>query len=165
MSYGKMKLDKTMQINQNAEVKCYYQKTSYGFRHVAEYHNNYRLVATAKATYYNRTWESYEYESVLIKLKDKIKDNKLLPENEIIELEQFIKDPQRPIDDWNSSPLKAIGMIAKLGDIMTDNQSESNSFKKRMLNTQPGIDFPDDFDNLPEEERSRRLNKALEILK
>lgn len=51
---------------------CYTQSTSYGFRHICtEGYNNTtecRWVKgdiVAKATYYNRTWERFRYETVL----------------------------------------------------------------------------------------------------
>lgn len=58
----------------NYTFTCYTQDTSYGFRHVccegfsntdnASYIKNDII---AKATYYNRTWESFRYETVLKK--------------------------------------------------------------------------------------------------
>ena len=56
----------------NYTFTCYTQDTSYGFRHICcEGFSNTdvcRYVSDdiiAKATYYNRTWESFEYETVL----------------------------------------------------------------------------------------------------
>lgn len=53
---------------------CYSQNTSYGFTHVCtEGYNNtterkwIRSRIIAKACYYNRTWESFQYETVLKK--------------------------------------------------------------------------------------------------
>lgn len=54
---------------------CYGQGTSYGFRHICTRgENNFHTVngyvrdkIIAKATYYNRTWESFQYETVLAK--------------------------------------------------------------------------------------------------
>lgn len=51
---------------------CYTQDTSYGFRHICTlgYNNTtecryVRDDIIAKATYYNRTWERFDYETVL----------------------------------------------------------------------------------------------------
>lgn len=51
---------------------CYGQGTSYGFRHICTLGYNDTTVARyiksdiiAKASYYNRTWESFKYETVL----------------------------------------------------------------------------------------------------
>ena len=53
---------------------CYGQGTSYGFRHICTLGYSDTTVARyvkgdiiAKATYYNRTWESFKYETVLRK--------------------------------------------------------------------------------------------------
>ena len=46
-------------------VVCNWSRTGYGFRHVATLIKNGQEVGTAKACYYNRTWERYEYETVL----------------------------------------------------------------------------------------------------
>lgn len=45
---------------------CWAQKTSYGFRHLCKNIDD-NVEYTAKACYYNRTWESFEYETVLKK--------------------------------------------------------------------------------------------------
>ena len=49
-------------------VVCNWQKTRYGFRHLATLHKNGFQIAKTKTCYYNRTWESFEYESVLVKI-------------------------------------------------------------------------------------------------
>jgi len=49
-------------------VVCNWQKTRYGFRHTAILHKNGFEIDKTKECYYNRTWESYEYETVLCKL-------------------------------------------------------------------------------------------------
>lgn len=48
---------------------AHFEKTRYGFRHLAHLMSpRGGEVDSAKATYYNRTWESYEFQSVLHKL-------------------------------------------------------------------------------------------------
>jgi hypothetical protein len=64
--YGKQTFTAT--VNGNTYViNCYAQDTNYGFRHVAFLDNPDRYYETqlAKACYYNRTWESFRYETVL----------------------------------------------------------------------------------------------------
>lgn len=58
--------------NKEYVFTCYTQDTSYGFRHICcdEYNNTTecRLIKNAivaKCSYYNRTWERFEYETVL----------------------------------------------------------------------------------------------------
>jgi hypothetical protein len=49
---------------------CNSEETKNGFRHVAILHKNGFEIARAKCTYLNRTWEYYQFESVLLKLVD-----------------------------------------------------------------------------------------------
>ena len=57
-------------LSKEYNVVCNWQNTRYGFRHLATLHKNGFEVAKAKACYYNRTWERFEYESVLNKIID-----------------------------------------------------------------------------------------------
>jgi hypothetical protein len=59
-------------LNNQYSVVCEFQGTRYGFRHLATLHRNGFEIAKAKICYYNRTWECYEFESVLLKI---IEDN------------------------------------------------------------------------------------------
>ena len=49
-------------------VVCNSESTRNGFRHIAVLHKNGYEIARAKCSYLNRTWESYQFESVLLKL-------------------------------------------------------------------------------------------------
>jgi hypothetical protein len=51
-------------------VVCNSEPTRYGFRHLATLHKAGFSIAKAKVCYYNRTWESYEFESVLLRIID-----------------------------------------------------------------------------------------------
>ena len=59
-------------LNNVYNVVCNSQATRYGFRHLATLHKNGFEISRAKCCYYNRTWESYEFESVLLRI---IEDN------------------------------------------------------------------------------------------
>jgi hypothetical protein len=59
---------------------------------------------------------------------------------------------------------KTIGAIAKIGEVLTDNQADSNDWKARMLKAGlPQLDVPSDWDSLSEDEKERRLNKVIEF--
>lgn len=51
---------------------CSTEDTRYGFRHLCDVFKLGEHVGEAVARYYNRTWESYKYESVLLKAVDSI---------------------------------------------------------------------------------------------
>ena len=61
---------KSFRINDYIEIVCESQRTRYGFRHLATLLINGIERDTAKCTYQNRTWESYEFQSVLRKIAD-----------------------------------------------------------------------------------------------
>ena len=48
-------------------IVCKSESTRYGFRHLATLLKNGYEVAKNKCTYYNRTWEAYEFETVMLK--------------------------------------------------------------------------------------------------
>ena len=52
--------------------------------------------------------------------------------------------------------LKTAVMVSKLGVLFTDNLTDNLAWRKRMLSA-AGVTFPDDWDELPEEEKKRRL--------
>lgn len=55
-------------LNKNYSIVCQWINTNYGFRHDATLLRNGIEQDKEKCCYYNRTWERYEYESVLHKL-------------------------------------------------------------------------------------------------
>ena len=62
-----------------------------------------------------------------------------------------------------SNPLALLGMVSALGDIMTDNKKESNKWKERFIMKQEGIIKPDNWNELTEQEKEKRLNGVIDI--
>ena len=61
----------TQQKGQKYTVICVWEKTRNGFRHTAEVQNEHGYTLNyAKCSYLNRTWERYEFESVIHKVLD-----------------------------------------------------------------------------------------------
>lgn len=58
-------------INKSMNVVCRSEKTRSGFRHIAELYLNGSAIEKATASYVNRTWERFTYQSVIIKLIEK----------------------------------------------------------------------------------------------
>jgi len=82
---------------------------------------------------------------------------------------QIIEDYPEPEDTTpEETPLanhmKSISMVCAMGSLLSNTPKEQNTFDKRMLGTINGISFPDDFDTLPEEEKTKRLQLAKEQL-
>lgn len=53
-------------LNNEYNIVCNFQNTRSGFKHVASLHKNGFSIYETKINYYNRTWERFEYESILI---------------------------------------------------------------------------------------------------
>jgi hypothetical protein len=154
---------KIFRINKNIEIVCEWKKTRNGFKHTATLMYDGKEVDSTKCCYLNRTWESYEYQSVLYRLAKK---TKTLSEKEKKLLHKYIKDEGRVEDDLQ--PLRTVATVATLGDIFCKNKNESNDWKTRMLKAglgNQGLEMPEDWNTLSEKEKERRLNGAIEILK
>ena len=164
--------EKWFEIDKNISIQCMTQKTSYGFRHVAEMRitsgtgANYQSKnISGKACYYNRTWESFEYESVLSSVINKAFNTGAITEEQKNKCDQYIKNGARVEDELK--PLKFISMVAKMGEVLHDGQKEKNDFKTRILKTgleNKGLIMPDDWNELDEAEKEKRLNGAIKIL-
>lgn len=66
-----------------------------------------------------------------------------------------------------SNVLKSVAMVAAMGDILTQTKTDANTWKKRMFKAGlgAGIDFPEDWDSLSEDEKEKRLNNAINVIK
>lgn len=145
-------------ITKEIEVVCNSEKTRNGFRHLATLLYNGMEEESAKCTYLNRTWERYEFQSVLNKVVEKAS----LSEKQKEICKKFIDGDQT---DW--SGFKSVGMIASLGEVFADTQKEKNDWKARMLKAgfgNKGLDIPEDWDILNEDEKEKRLNKVIKLM-
>ena len=63
-----------------------------------------------------------------------------------------------------NNQLKTVSMVSAMFNVMCgDDKKTSNKYQKRFLDTVEGINFPDDWENLSEVEKSKRLNKAVKV--
>lgn len=153
----------TFKINDQLEVVCEYHNTRNGFKHTATLLLNGLEQEEVKCTYLNRTWERYEFESVLKKLLDQ---TRVLSDDQKALFKQKI-DGQFREDDPALKQLNTIAGIAALGDLIGADQKESNDWKTRMLKAGlegRGLIMPDDWDQLSEDEKQRRLDGAIATL-
>ncbi len=148
-------MNRFFKLNDTYAVECVHKKTRMAFKHVAVITENGRRVYETKICYLNRTWESYEFERVLKKaIRAYFKE----------EAEEYFKTVDSIGNHEAAHHFDGLKTICALGSILCETTDEKAKWNKRMLSTVPGIDFPDDFDSLPAEERERRLNKAVEVL-
>jgi hypothetical protein len=64
-------MSRLIQINEDKYIVCESVGTRYGFRHDAKLFVNGYEVEKAKICYYNRTWEAFQFQTVVLKLIEK----------------------------------------------------------------------------------------------
>ena len=144
-------------ITKEIEVVCNSESTRYGFRHLATMCRDGIEIQDGKCTYQNRTWESFEFQSVLFDVVRKAFKNKLISEEEEKACDHFIREDQT---DW--SGFKTTSAVAKMGELFCDNQKDKNDWKKRMLSAGiQGLSIPEDWDTLDEDTKTARLDAVI----
>ena len=150
-------------INEELTAKCEREDTRSGFRHVGTLYRLGEHVESDKCNYLNRTWESYEFESML----ESLAESDEIDETERAQFKAKIAGQFRK-DDPAMAQLKSVGMVAALGNMFADkDQSARNDWKERMLKAglkDNGLIMPDDWDQLDEAEKERRLDGVIDQL-
>ena len=148
----------TFQINDELVVKCTTHNTRTGFKHIATlYHKDGEKVTSASQNWCNRTWESWTFEEVMKKLARRLQ--KHFSDAYAQAVQHFIANYKQP------NPFKGVAAIAAMSALFGSDLKEQNDLTKRIVATVPGLDIPADFDDLPEDERKRRLDKVLQVMK
>jgi len=145
-------------INKDLSIKCEWKKTRSAFKHEAVLLRNGEQVDQVKICYLNRTWERYEFQSVL---------QKMIGSNELTEKEK--KQGSKMIENNGEAQdpvLKSLKMFSALADVMQPDEKKRNESKARMLETATGgaVRMPCNWSELPEKEKTRRLKGAIETL-
>jgi hypothetical protein len=156
---GRILGQRQFQITPEITAHCQSENTSYGFRHLCTLFKNGQQVGYAKASYYNRTWESFEYQSVL----SSAIDNSSLSKKEKQYAHGWIKGDRT---DWTT--FNQTYGLAMMGDIMGSDQKQKNVLKAKALQTGlggMGLDFPSDWGTLPEATKTKRLDAVMGILR
>jgi len=121
-------------------------------------------VTSVKVTYYNRTWERFEFESALKQLVAKALKNREITKDEAETCNTYIKN----YNEQETKAFKSIARVAQLGELFGDTQKEKNDWKTRMLKAGlegKGLIMPDNWDELSEDEKTRRLDLVIAELK
>jgi hypothetical protein len=155
-------MPEVFRINRKITAICRSEKTRYGFRHLAELQYNGREVGHAKACYYNRTWERYQFQTVIFGAIENAKNNLTVREY------NAAKRWAEVGDDRDMRPLRIVAAVAAIGSIISPDQKTANDWKARMLRAGlegKGLEMPGDWATLSEDEKERRLNGAINALK
>ena len=162
-----LKLDKTFPINDSYQINCYYDRTRYGFRHIAKLMrikdsagaSDYTEIDRAKVCYYNRTWESFEYETVISCLLDRAK---IMTKEQKAE---YMSALRRGELSRINAMFGFIGAMAQASSLLADSPKEANDRKEGVLKSalgSQGLIMPDTWQN--EEARTSALDGAIKML-
>ena len=146
-------------INKNLRIECEWKKTRNAFKHEATLldNNNWEIDKT-KICYHNRTWESFEFESVIEQLLGK---TKILTERQKT---NFLKRASGDSNKKTASQFNMIAGIATLGNLFCPEQKDANNWKTRMLKAgleNKGLIMPDEWDSLDEDDKTARLDAVI----
>jgi len=141
---------------EGVQIVCERKKTRVAFKHEATLVIHGCTEDKAKVCYENRTWESYEFQSVMQKLVSKTKA--LSPEQRAA-VEKFLEEGPK------DKPFAAIATVAMMGNLLYDTQEATNAWKARMLKAGiPELSLPDNWAELSESEKASRLDKVINQL-
>ena len=154
-------------INDKLAIGAEVYETRYSWGHKAHLYrvrtpeHNDDLIQSVKVTYYNRTWERYQFESALYQVVSRALKNKVITQEEADTCNDYI----RGYDDQESrQALRTVAMVAKMGEVFGTDQKEKNDWKARMLKAgleNKGLIMPDDWDSLDEDTKQARLDGAI----
>lgn len=154
-------------ISEKLAIGAEVYRTRYSWGHKAHlYHVRTpelgdEYITGIKVTYYNRTWERFEFESAMYQLVAKALKNRLITKAEADTCDNYIKQYQEP------DRFSTVAMMAKMGELLTDNQKDANDWKARILKaglSGYGLEMPEDWESLSEEEKQTRLDGAIKQL-
>lgn len=137
------------------KIVAEWKKTRNGFKHEATLYNQYgQIDDSTKINYLNRTWESYEFESVINKLVEQTGEG-------TPEVKAFLA---KDLTNW--APFKQSASLMALAGIMGSDLKQQNDLKLKTLKaTMPDIDIPEDWATLDEPAKADRLKKIEGLLR
>jgi len=154
-----MEGERAFKISDRITIIARYWDARDGFNHFATLYVDGVEKETTKIHYINRTWELYEFQSVMKQLVDK---TTALSDTEKEYARKWLEGDRT---DW--SYFKAVGMIAQLGEAFGKTEKEKNEWKARMLKAglkSKGLEMPSDWGTLSEKEKKRRLDMVIQTL-
>lgn len=145
-------------IDKHNKIIAESEGTRYGFRHVVRLLKDGHEVDKKSVPYYNRTWESFEFESAMKSLLDKH------PEIKEKTKEKFFAKAGGHYQAKVESQFKTTASVASLGNVFGKSAKERADWKQRMLKASlPELQIPEDWNKLSDEEREARLDKVIEL--
>ena len=148
---------KTFKVSSSIEITCNFEKTRNGFRHRARVYEKGKETDSCFKSYLNRTWESFEFESVL---REALEKSRVVKKDQI---ETVLKEWERDSNKEVASMFGVLAGVMMMGEIFSNgDQKASNNWKTRMLKAGvPELSLPDDWDQLPEDVKESRLDEII----
>ena len=162
-----------IKITKQLAVGAEYYETSRSWGHKAHLYlgrtenGNGNLILKEKVRYYNRTWESYKFETVLKNLYFEAKKKNLLSAYHLRLFKKMIDNGGKVEAKRIKQEFKTVAMVASLGSIFGKTQKESNDWKARMIKAglgSKGLIMPDDWDELDEDTKQTRLDAIIKMM-
>jgi len=155
----KMTADKICKVDEY-EIHCFARRNKHGFTHRAIVWLGEEKIAEVKCQYYNRTWERFEFESVISNVLRKAgKTHEHIKEI----LDNLANENHKEINRTFGS----VALVAKMGEVFGQTTKEKNDWKARMLKAglgNMGLTMPEDWENLDEETKQARLDAVINHL-
>ena len=152
----------TFRLSRRITVECETYETRYSWGHKAYMTVKGKGEDYAKITYYNRTWESYQFESILEYIVDR---SKLLTKRQKTYARKAIRHYQELEHERVNRRFASLGAVMAMGDIIAGDKKGANDWKTRMLKAglgDKGLIMPEDWETLPENEKQARLDAIIQ---
>lgn len=119
----------------------------YSWGHYAKLYKGDSQIDEAKYTYYNRTWETYKYQSIV---------HGILGKNKLSGLSKLADQLG---ETGVREELKKLSGLVRMGQLMG-----VDGAKVLEIATNGQVNRPEEWETLPEEEREKRLSRVINLL-
>lgn len=149
-------------VNKNVFFDCS-THGKYGTTERARLVINGEEISHGSYSWSNRPWQSFDYDIAMTKAFNNAKH---LSKHYKTIIKQFLANGGKREEKRVKEMFKTVGMVASLGEVFTTNQKDKNDWKTRMLKAGlTGLEIPEDWENLTENEKEERLNKIINFIK
>ena len=145
-------------VNKNVYFTCSYTARN---RERAELVIKNRIISAGTYSWINRPWQRFNFDIAMAKA---FKMATLSPYYSRL-IKKFLDNGGKREKARIKKEFGSVAMVTKMGDIFCQDKKESNDWKTRMIKAGiPGLSIPENWAQLSERERERRLNNVINNL-